>query len=129
MRSMRGGGHSSYASPPQSYQSHHQSYRSHQNHDDYPSSPNPEYVECFYCNRTFAPETAERHIPRCEQSHSRPKPPSNRRQPATSISTTSARRMPPASRNPPVRKAQQRGNVSSLRGFRDTMTGPMGGGV
>lgn len=38
-------------------------------------SVNPNYVLCKYCNRRFAPDVAERHIPRCATTINKPKPP------------------------------------------------------
>lgn len=40
-----------------------------------PSEPNEDFVECKYCYRRFAPNTAERHIPKCKDMINRPKPP------------------------------------------------------
>ena len=36
-----------------------------------PSAPNPDYMQCPYCQRHFEPNTAERHIPFCKQQASR----------------------------------------------------------
>lgn len=36
-----------------------------------PSGPNPDYVQCNYCQRHFEPGTAERHIPFCKQQASK----------------------------------------------------------
>ena len=44
-----------------------------------PVTENPDYVKCQWCSRTFAPATAERHIPRCKDIKSRPAPPKKRR--------------------------------------------------
>jgi hypothetical protein len=33
-----------------------------------------DYVRCEYCQRRFAPNVAERHIPNCKDARSRPKP-------------------------------------------------------
>jgi hypothetical protein len=41
-------------------------------------SANPHYVPCPYCNRTFAPETAARHIPKCKDTINKPKAPPKR---------------------------------------------------
>ncbi|KAL7701199.1 zinc-finger of a C2HC-type/Double zinc ribbon [Lotmaria passim] len=38
-------------------------------------SSNPDYVPCPYCQRRFAPEVAQRHIPHCATTVNRPKPP------------------------------------------------------
>ena len=40
-----------------------------------PPSTNPDYVQCKYCKRKFAPSVAERHIPKCKDTRHRPKPP------------------------------------------------------
>lgn len=39
---------------------------------------NPDYVPCPHCSRRFAPDVAERHIPRCAATVHRPKPPPRR---------------------------------------------------
>ncbi|KFM08512.1 Zinc finger C2HC domain-containing protein 1C, partial [Aptenodytes forsteri] len=44
-----------------------------------PSIENPDYVACPYCRRRFAPQAAERHIPKCKTIKSRPPPPPQRR--------------------------------------------------
>ncbi|XP_021489833.1 zinc finger C2HC domain-containing protein 1C [Meriones unguiculatus] len=36
---------------------------------------NPDYVQCPYCSRHFAPKVAERHIPKCKTIKNRPPPP------------------------------------------------------
>jgi len=46
-----------------------------------PPSSNPDYVQCKYCKRKFAPSVAERHIPKCKDTRNRPKPPPTRKQP------------------------------------------------
>ncbi|NWW51246.1 ZC21C protein, partial [Pedionomus torquatus] len=49
---------------------------------DLPSLPpieNPDYVACPYCGRRFAPNSAERHIPKCKNIKNRPPPPPQRR--------------------------------------------------
>ena len=33
-----------------------------------PADPNPDYVQCHYCDRRFNEQAAERHIPVCKQS-------------------------------------------------------------
>ncbi|NWW82958.1 ZC21C protein, partial [Climacteris rufus] len=49
---------------------------------DLPALPpidNPGYVACTYCGRKFAPQAAERHIPKCKNIKNRPPPPPQRR--------------------------------------------------
>ena len=36
-----------------------------------PSAPNPDYVQCPYCQRRFQEAAAERHIPFCKEQSSR----------------------------------------------------------
>ncbi|CAN0408937.1 unnamed protein product [Lampetra planeri] len=36
---------------------------------------NPDYVSCPHCQRRFAPDVAERHVPKCQNLRSRPAPP------------------------------------------------------
>nr|CAB3267871.1 zinc finger C2HC domain-containing protein 1C-like [Phallusia mammillata] len=43
-----------------------------------PPSLNPDYIQCQYCERRFAPKVAERHIPKCKETKSRPPPPKKR---------------------------------------------------
>jgi endogenous inhibitor of DNA gyrase (YacG/DUF329 family) len=38
-----------------------------------PSAPNPDYVQCPYCERRFQQDTAERHIPFCKEKSQRVK--------------------------------------------------------
>ncbi|NWH48606.1 ZC21C protein, partial [Fregata magnificens] len=44
-----------------------------------PPIDNPDYVACPYCRRRFAPQAAERHIPKCKTIKNRPPPPPQRR--------------------------------------------------
>ncbi|NXU22175.1 ZC21C protein, partial [Thalassarche chlororhynchos] len=44
-----------------------------------PPIENPDYVACPYCRRRFAPQAAERHIPKCKTIKNRPPPPRQRR--------------------------------------------------
>ncbi|NXT95997.1 ZC21C protein, partial [Anhinga rufa] len=44
-----------------------------------PPIENPDYVACPYCRRRFAPQAAERHIPKCKTIKNRPPPPLQRR--------------------------------------------------
>ena len=39
-----------------------------------PPSQNPDYVECPTCGRRFNETAAERHIPKCKNIKSKPKP-------------------------------------------------------
>lgn len=36
-----------------------------------PSAPNPDYVQCPYCERRFQEDTAQRHIPFCKEKSRR----------------------------------------------------------
>uniref|UniRef100_A0A8B9BLV5 Zinc finger C2HC-type containing 1C n=1 Tax=Anser brachyrhynchus TaxID=132585 RepID=A0A8B9BLV5_9AVES len=40
-----------------------------------PPIENPDYVACPYCRRRFAPQVAERHVPKCKTIKSRPPSP------------------------------------------------------
>jgi hypothetical protein len=40
-----------------------------------PATEDPSFVPCPHCSRTFAPNAAERHIPKCATAFSRPNPP------------------------------------------------------
>lgn len=40
-----------------------------------PASVNPDYIQCPHCGRNFAPNVAERHIPKCVNIQAKPKPP------------------------------------------------------
>lgn len=44
-----------------------------------PPAENPDYVQCPTCKRTFAPSTAERHIPKCKARPKAPAAQANRR--------------------------------------------------
>ncbi|XP_030337073.1 zinc finger C2HC domain-containing protein 1C [Strigops habroptila] len=44
-----------------------------------PPIKNPDYVACPYCKRQFAPQVAERHVPKCKTIKNRPPPPPQRR--------------------------------------------------
>jgi hypothetical protein len=44
-----------------------------------PSHEEESFQSCPYCNRTFNPKAAERHIPKCKDMINRPKPPPMRR--------------------------------------------------
>eukprot|EP00668_Euglena_longa_P015981 GGOE01020174.1.p1 GENE.GGOE01020174.1~~GGOE01020174.1.p1 ORF type:complete len:323 (-),score=41.44 GGOE01020174.1:186-1154(-) len=43
-----------------------------------PISANAHYVQCPHCTRSFAPDVAERHVPKCKTTLNRPKPPPGR---------------------------------------------------
>ena len=43
----------------------------------YNSEPS-DYVRCPHCSRTFSPQAAERHIPRCQHVVNKPRPPPSR---------------------------------------------------
>lgn len=40
-----------------------------------PVSVNPDYVQCPHCGRNYAPNVAERHIPKCVNIQNKPRPP------------------------------------------------------
>jgi hypothetical protein len=40
-----------------------------------PVTVNPDYVQCPHCGRNYAPNVAERHIPKCVNIQAKPKPP------------------------------------------------------
>lgn len=40
-----------------------------------PPSVNPDYIQCPHCGRNYAPNVAERHIPKCVNIQAKPKPP------------------------------------------------------
>ncbi|NXK58085.1 ZC21C protein, partial [Sylvietta virens] len=44
-----------------------------------PPVENPDYVACTYCGRKFAPQVADRHVPKCKNIRNRPPPPPQRR--------------------------------------------------
>uniref|UniRef100_A0A8D0DQP0 Zinc finger C2HC-type containing 1C n=1 Tax=Salvator merianae TaxID=96440 RepID=A0A8D0DQP0_SALMN len=44
-----------------------------------PAMENPDYKLCPYCTRQFAPNVAERHIPKCKNIKNRPPPPQQNR--------------------------------------------------
>ena len=48
-----------------------------------PPSLNPDYVQCPHCQRRFAPNAADRHIPACANTINKPKPPPQARRPMT----------------------------------------------
>ncbi|XP_038621753.1 zinc finger C2HC domain-containing protein 1C [Tachyglossus aculeatus] len=43
-----------------------------------PPAEHPDYVECPHCSRRFAPNAAQRHIPKCKNIKNRPPPPGKR---------------------------------------------------
>ena len=64
-----------------------------------PPAANTNYVKCPHCHRSFAPATAERHIPKCKNTLNRPKGP-----PSVTTRRTSAeagRGVPPPGRGRP----------------------------
>ncbi|UJR35632.1 hypothetical protein I4U23_028382 [Adineta vaga] len=40
-----------------------------------PPSNNPDYIQCPHCGRNYAPNVAERHIPKCVNIQNKPRPP------------------------------------------------------
>ena len=74
------------------------------------SSDYSDYVNCPYCGRNYAPQTAERHIPRCAGIVNKPKPPPSRRLLAANPVSSSTARIsgspkPPAHSPKPVGKS------------------------
>lgn len=74
------------------------------------SSDYSDYVNCPYCGRNYAPQTAERHIPRCAGIVNKPKPPPSRRLLAPNPVSSSTTRIssspkPPAYSPKPVGKS------------------------
>lgn len=84
-----------------------------------PPSHNPDYIQCPHCGRNYAPNVAERHIPKCVNIQAKPKPP-----PSMARTGTQQRMGPPPSSNTMSTRAAPTNTRSSSGGYGNSAAYP-----
>lgn len=84
-----------------------------------PPSHNPDYIQCPHCGRNYAPNVAERHIPKCVNIQAKPKPP-----PSMARTGAQQRMGPPPSSNTMSTRAAPTNTRSSSGGYGNSAAYP-----